>query len=118
MTVDGPRYQVLETDAALQDLTDIITYLTQQLKTKQAAQQVLQAYEQAVDALETFPFGFPLVQDQLFSFLGYRGIPVGSYVAFYAIDEVRHRVNIERVLHRCRNWTKLLSQEDETDDVA
>lgn len=61
MAADRADFQVHETEIALQDLTEIIAYLTQRLHSRQAARNVLAAYESAVESLETFPLGFPLL---------------------------------------------------------
>lgn len=118
MNKSRARYQIHETEIALQDLTEIIAYLTQRLHSKQAAQRVLSAYEAAIDSLESFPCGFPLVREHALSILGYRWIAVESYVAFYTVDKTRHRVNIERILHRSRNWEQILTGTDGPDEAA
>lgn len=118
MDADGKRYRVNETERALNDLTEILTYLVKCLHNRQAAQKLLREYEKAVETLESLPLGFPLVREQTLSFLGYRWIAVENYAAFYTVDEAQGVVNIERVLHRRRNWARLLAQEHEPHDAA
>ena len=102
------RFQVQETEAALEDLREALAYLNYNTGDKRASARVLEAYEEAIGLLEVTPYGFLLAVDSLVSSLGYRWISVASYIAVYTVDREHEIVYIERIFHRSRNWRALL----------
>ena len=102
------RFHVQETEAALEDLREALTYLNYGTGGSSASKRVLEAYEKAVGLLESTPDGFPLATDSLVSSLGYRWIAVASYIAVYTVDRECGVVYIERIFRKSRNWRPLL----------
>ena len=102
------RYTVVVTEAAENDLAEIIDYLAGPLGSPKAALDVVDEFERLVDTLETLPEAHASVRDELLALAGYRWAPVGSYMAFFTVDESSATVNIERVLHGTRNWKEIV----------
>ncbi len=73
-----------------------------------AAKTFIDAFEEAVGDLSTFPEGRPLVSDFDLARRGYRWIPVGKFMLFYTTDRGAHTVVVERLLYGPRDWAKML----------
>lgn len=101
-------YVVAETEAALEDLRETITYLNYRTGSKRAGADLLDAYEKLVGILEQTPLAFPLAVDSVVGSLGYRWARVRSYIVLYTVNEADEMVVIERVEHESRNWRALL----------
>ena len=73
-----------------------------------AAKTFINAFEEAVGDLSTFPEGRPLVSDFDLAKRGYRWIPVGKFMLFYTTDRDAHTVVVERLLYGPRDWAAML----------
>ena len=102
------RYSVVVTDAAERDLVGIVDYLSGKLASPAAALDVLDEFERLVGSLEELPHAHSTVRDEMLALAGYRWAPVGSYMAFFTVDEDAATVNVERVLHGTRNWREIV----------
>ena len=73
-----------------------------------AALGVIDEVERLVGSLEELPQAHASVRDEMLALAGYRWAPIGSYMAFFTIDEDAATVNIERILHGSRNWREIV----------
>lgn len=64
-----------------------------------AAKTFIDAFEEAVGDLSTFPEGKPLASDFDLAKRGYRWIPVGKFMLFCTTDRDAHTVVVERLLY-------------------
>ena len=101
------RYSVFVTETAERDLACIIDYISEHLSNPSAALKVLDEFERLVGDLETMPQSHAVVRDELLALAGYRWSAVGSYMAFFTIDDAG-TVNVERVLHATMNWRAIV----------
>lgn len=92
-------YSVVVTDSAERDLAGIVDYVSGHLSNPTAALAILDEFEQLVESLEETPGAHAIVRDELLALAGYRWSAIGSYMAFFTIDETTRVVYIERVLH-------------------
>ena len=102
------RYAVVVTKTAEDDLAGIADYLSSRLGNSKAAIEFLDDFEHLVGSLETLPSAHAVVRDELLALAGYRWSAVGSYMAFFTIDEESSSVNVERVLHGRMNWREIV----------
>ena len=102
------QYEVRHSDPALQDLADILRHFLEVKKEPQIAMNLIDTIDEKVGSLSTMPHRCPLVRDEFLAALGYRLLIVGSYNAFFTIDEGRKIVNIERILYARRDWQSIL----------
>ena len=68
-----------------------------------AAKTFIDAFEEAVGDLSTFPEDKPLVSDFDLAKRGYRWIPVRKFMLFYTTDRGAHTVVVERPLYGPRD---------------
>jgi plasmid stabilization system protein ParE len=102
------HYEILISDAANQDIRDIIHHISASLHSPMAASGILDATDAQVASLGSSPQRNPLVRDERLALLGYRWTKAKSYMIFYTIDETAKAVLITRVLYGRRHWAKLL----------
>ena len=102
------EYTVVVTKTAEDDLGGVVDYLSDSLGNPKAALEFLDGFEHLVDSLETLPSAHAIVRDDLLALAGYRWAPIGSYMAFFTIDEESSSVNVERVLHSRMNWREIV----------
>ena len=106
------KYSVYVSDLAIGDMDDIASYVSTQLNSPDAADNLVDAFIDAISSLADMPKRYPLVGDDLLASLGYRIIPVKNYNVFYSVDESlpeTREVNIERVLYSKRNWKHIIN---------
>ena len=102
------EWNVLVTETAYQDLRETAAYMRDTLLPPSAAKTFIDAFEEAVGDLSTFPEGRPLVSDFDLARRDYRWIPVGKFMFFYTTDRGVHTVVVERLLYGPRDWAKML----------
>ena len=101
-------YKVRITDPALDDVEQIYRYISDVLLEPQAAEQILDLFEESMQNLSHMPHSRPLVAYEPLAQRGLRKLIVKNYIAFFVIDEDEKTVNIERVLYGRRNWISIL----------
>ena len=101
-------WTVSVTDSAYEDLREAALYMRDALKSPKAAVSFVKAFENQVEALETFPEGRPLVQDYELAKRGYRWCPVGNFMLFYTVNQEKLEVMVERVLYGAQDWKSLV----------
>ena len=102
------KYAVVVTETAERDLAGIVDYVSRRLSNPSAALKFLDAFDKLVEDLESMPQSHAIVRDELLALAGYHWSPVGTYMAFFTIDEEARVVNVERVLHGTMNWREIV----------
>ena len=102
------QYRVDVSEAAENDLHDIIRYIASQFSAAETALNIMEQLEEAMASLSKLPQRFPLLQDDRLSQMGYRKLVVKNYIVFFSIDEKNKVVDIERILYARRDWIRLL----------
>jgi len=101
-------YQVIISEPAEIDMVAIGLYISEELHSPEAAENLLDEIDRQLLSLEQMPKRFALVSDEELASKGIRTIPVKNYLVFYFIDEYSKTVTITRVLYGRRNWVYLL----------
>jgi len=106
------KYSVYLSEPAEQDIDEISLYIATQLSAPMTAENMVEIFFQAMSSLEIMPKRHPLVVDVFLASLGYRMLPIKSYLIFFTVDDslpgVRE-VNIERVLYAGRDWQNIIN---------
>ena len=77
------KYEVILETTAAHDLYGIFDYITDVLKSSDAALRVFLSIEKQVMSLDHMPARHNVVRDETFAALGVRLMPVESYSVFY-----------------------------------
>ena len=93
------KYGIRYTSLAVDDLDLAFSYI---------AQENLQAANELLDKLESFPYlGVVLPNQKTYEVTGYRYLAVDKYVVFYRIDDTQKEIQVARVFHSRQNWLYL-----------
>lgn len=102
------KYKVVIEETAESDLIGILSYIRDTLLEPETALKIYRSIKKEILTLEGMPFRYAVVNEEPYSTLGVRRIPVGNYSAFYIVDEKQHTVHIFRILYNRREWQNLL----------
>ena len=101
-------YSVEYMPLAVQDMVEIVVYITRELNNPTAAERIAEQLTKAGESLRDFPYAQtaytplrPLKHE-------YRKLLVENYMMLYWVTETEKRVTIARVVYARRNYAKLL----------
>jgi len=101
-------YEIVYLPLARQDLIGIVTYIADQLYAPQAAQDHLDVLDEAIRHLEEFPYSHRIYRPIRPLHDEYRAFTVKNYLVFYVVREEEKKVEIQRVIYRKMDITRLL----------
>ena len=101
-------YKVIVTEPAQKDLRDAVSYISNELKNKQAAFNLLDLVEKTAKSLADMPERYAVVDDEILSREGFRFIPIKNYLLFYTVRKETQTVVIQRFLYARRDWMTIL----------
>ena len=102
------RFSLEYAPIAYEDLDEIFAYISSELQVPNAALNLLEAMEEAVEKLRMFPYKYQVARDALLASKGYRMLPIENFAVFYLVDDEQQIVSIRRVLYGKRNFGWLL----------
>ena len=92
----------------MDDLTEILSYITYVLKEPAIAKRIYSSIKDKITSLEYMPNRHAIIDEEKYIHLKIRKLPVENYTAFYTIDEHTHIVHVLRILYNRRNWKNLI----------
>ena len=101
-------YNVEYLPSAVQDMVEIVVYITQELNNPTAAERIAQRLTEAGESLRDFPYAQPAYAPLRPLKHEYRKLLVENYMMLYWVTEAKKRVTIARVVYARRNYAKLL----------
>lgn len=104
--MENRLYDYMFTPLAEQDLNDIFDYISLELVSPEAAEQLIEKMQVEVERVCEFLFSRPLLSDKILRAKGYRLIVVKNFNLFYIIKD--QTILIQRVLYGRRNYEALL----------
>ncbi len=102
------EYKVIIELIAQRDLQDILHYIMDTLKEPEIAKQTYIKIKRQILTLSPMPMRYSIVQDQPYSVMGVRKLPIENYMAFYIINEQKCEVHVLRILYNRREWQNIL----------
>ena len=101
-------YNVITSSRAKMDMLEIAKYIATELYAPEAANNLLDDFENQMADLTHMPKKFTLVSDERLARLGIRSVPVKNYIIFYVVSEHVSTVTIISVMYCRRDWANLL----------
>lgn len=101
-------YKIIVTEPAQNDLRNTVSYISNELKNKQAANQLIDLVEKTVKSLTDMPERYAVVDDEILSREGFRFIPTNNYHLFYIVRKETQTIVIQRFLYARRDWINIL----------
>ena len=105
------KYRVHITERAQRDLESAADYIEYSLLNPAAADDLLDAAEEALSSLSDMPQRIMLATDEVLAAWGIRFIQVKNYLAFYTVDEEKNIVHVVRFLYMKRDWQTILRRD-------
>ena len=101
-------YSVEYMPLAVQDMVEIVVYITRELNNPAAAERIAERLAEAGESLRDFPYAQPAYTPLCPLKHEYRKLLVENYMMLYWITESEKCVTIARVVYARRNYAKLL----------
>lgn len=92
-------YEISYLPIARKDIFDLMLYIADQLHAPDSALRIVDAIDNAVERLATFPYAYPVYRLIRPLATEYRLLPVENYNVFYTVLEDHKIVEIHRVLY-------------------
>ena len=100
-------YNVRIMEKAEEDLSEIVTYISDTLCNRQAAESLLEEFLAAKTGIEDNPYMYPLSNDLVLQEEGYhRFLFYKNYLALYSIDDKKKIVHILHIFYAKRDYAK------------
>ena len=101
-------YNVEYLPSAVQDMVEIVLYITRELNNPTAAERIAERLAEAGGSLREFPYAQPAYTPLRPLKHEYRKLLVENYMMLYWVSETEKHVTIARVTYARRNYTKRL----------
>jgi len=100
-------YNINYTKESLDDIQNILEYITNVLLNKTAAKKLRNDFINAIETLKIFPYGISIhyFENELDN--AYRCLNVNNYVVIYTIDEEEKCIIINRILYNKMNFNNI-----------
>lgn len=105
------QYKIEITQPAVQDLQDILDYISNTLREPAAAQRIYTSIKAEILSLASMPERNRIVDDEPYAAMGVRRLFAENYVVFYVVDKGRGSVHVLRVLYNRREWQSILGEQ-------
>ncbi len=102
------NFSLIISDTAAKDLSEIISYLKNELSYPDSAKLLLKKIRKETSKLKELPFLFPLVEDEILAARKIRKLSIDNILIFYILTENEKTVTVIRILHARRDWINLL----------
>ena len=107
-------YKIIVTAPAQKNLQNAVSYISNELKNKQAAFNLIDLVEETVKSLTDMPERYAVV-DEILSREGFRFIQIKDYLLFYVVRKENQTVVIQRFLYARRDWMNILKPDISTE---
>lgn len=92
-------YEISYLPVARADISDLMLYIADQLHAPESALRIVDAIDEAVEHLATFPYAYPVYRLVQPLATEYRLLPIENYNVFYTVLEDEKIVEVHRVLY-------------------
>lgn len=99
-------YKIRYLPLARKDLTEIIAYISDRLKSPKAAMDLLNSFDESISKLGQFPYMFRVYRSIKELENEYRLLPVNNYAIFYMVK--KNIVEIHRIVYAKMDLTKII----------
>ena len=107
---DGVIYEVKYLPSARQDMVDIVSYISKELKNSVAALALADAFISQETDIAAMPYAFPAYTPIRPLKHEYRTALVKNYLMFFWISELEKTVTVARVIYAARDYSKIISR--------
>lgn len=102
-------YRITLTERAKDDIIDIGDYIAFTLLEPDISNKFIKGLRKSISQLKSFPYRYPLIQDDILQSQGVRCMPYKNYYIFYEVVESMQIIIILRIGYNQRNWKDILN---------
>ena len=106
------EYEVRVTRQALEQMKEIVHYISNDLMALDAADNLLDKMKAEITKLPSFPKKHALIDEEPWRTEGVRKIVIKNFLIYYWVDDKNNRVQVTTVIYSRRDQTKQLSNMD------
>lgn len=106
------EYEVRVTRQALEQMKDIVHYISNDLMAPDAADNLLDKMKAEITKLSSFPKKQALIDEEPWRTEGVRKIVVNNFLMYYWVDDENNRVQVTAVIYSIRDQIRQLSNMD------
>ena len=106
------EYEVRVTRQALEQMKEIVHYISNDLMAPDAADNLLDKMKAEIIKLSSFPKKHALIDEEPWRTEGVRKIVIKNFLIYYWVDDKNNRVQVTTVIYSRRDQTKQLSNMD------
>ena len=99
----GSRYTWKLTTLAKDDIDGALSYITENLSNKAAAERLFSALNKKINHICEFPEAYPRCEYYFISDMNYRHAVIGNYILFYRVCVEKEQIEILRFIYSGRN---------------
>ena len=97
------RYEVKLTTQAIEQIQEIVQYISKILFVQETAQKWLDSLQCEIRKLDSMPSRYPLTAEEPWRTKGIRKMPFKNFLVYYLIDEDKNSVWVTAVIYGRRN---------------
>lgn len=102
------EYQVKLTDYAVEQLQEIVSYISNVLQSPETARRWLERVKLEISSLRTMPNRYPLTPEEPWCSEGIHKMPVENFLVYYCINESQRIVWVTIVVYGRRDQLQAL----------
>ena len=106
------NYEVKVTRQAMEQMREIVHYISRELLAPEAADQLLDKMQEAIAALSAFPKRNALIEEEPWRGDGVRKIVVKNFLIYYWVDDENQKVQVTAVICNRRDQLRQLLNMD------
>lgn len=106
------EYEVRVTRQALEQMKEIVHYISNDLMAPDAADNLLDKMKAEITKLLSFPKKHALIDEEPWRTEGVRKIVVNNFLIYYWVDDENNRVQVTAVIYSIRDQIRQLSNMD------
>ncbi len=106
-------WKINYTEQARQDLRNIFEYISNELCAYDTAKNQTRRIMKCISELENMPKRYQVFEDEPWSSMGVRILPIDNYLVFYLPKDKEKVVNIVRIMYGGRDIKKQLDETKE-----
>lgn len=103
------NFTIIYSPEALDDLRNIHSYISIELKAPEAAKNQVRRIRDAVSKLNFTPEAFIQVDWEPWKSMGMRKLPVNNYIVFYLVNHEKTSVSIIRIMYAGRDIKNIIN---------
>ena len=103
-------YEVKITKQALEQMEEIVSYISEELCAPDAARNLLMILEERISELSSMPKRAALIEEEPWKSQGIRKIIVNNFLVYFWIDEIHEKVQVIAVIYHKMDQAEQLNK--------